>query len=60
MNLYIIWPRKRENTCIAKKRGEGGGADHAEIFVDLTVGQKKNAKIMPKDNKTRGNLAQLS
>ena len=44
MNLYIIWPRKRENTCIAKKRGEGGGADHAEIFVDLTVGQKEKRK----------------
>ena len=43
MNLYIIWPRKRENTCIAKKRGEGGGADHAEIFVEKT--QKLCQKI---------------
>ena len=51
MNLYIIWPRKRENTCIAKKRGEGGGADHAEIFVDLTVGQKKTQKLCQKITK---------
>ena len=51
MNLYIIWPRKRENTCIAKKRGEGGGADHAEIFVDLTVGQKKTQNLCQKITK---------
>ena len=42
MNLYIIWPRKREKYLHCQEEGgRGGGADHAEIFVDLTVGQKK-------------------
>ena len=60
MNLYIIWPRKRENTCIAKKRGEGGGLIMPRFLWIWQLAKKKNAKIMPKDNKTRGNLAQLS